>query len=163
MHDKYQRKRNLSWNFWAGSSWRPLDVIIVCLLNLLLIVICLSMYAMIRMGTAISLSNLLLFSCALVDSVATDVLMFGAFASVHTQSSVALAYLKESVIPQLHLDQHRSGESRRRFELKVFKWAVVSLYPLKVRIGAVNFVEKITPIVMLNFFVEQITSLLLIK
>jgi len=45
----------------------------------------------------------------------------------------------------------------------MFQWAVASLYPLQVRIGAVNFVEKITAIVMLNFCVEQITSLLLIK
>ncbi|CAL8122224.1 unnamed protein product [Orchesella dallaii] len=140
-------------------NWIQQDLIIVAVLNLFLILIIISTYALISMGWHISIPHFILFSSALLDSIVADVFCFGAFAQVHSESSSTLVYLKKKFLPKMELEKR---SLLKRGELKLLKKFVLSMYPLKVRIGGVNFVEKFTPIAILDFCVAQIVSLLLI-
>ncbi|CAL8122228.1 unnamed protein product [Orchesella dallaii] len=121
----------------------------------------LNSYVLACMGTQISIPHLILFSSALFDGICTDILCFGAFASVHSESSRLVAYMKGQLLPNLE-GHSKNKPFSQKHKLKLIKKLVTSFYPIKVRIGAVNFVEKFTPIIMLNFCVAQIVNLLLI-
>ncbi|CAL8122148.1 unnamed protein product [Orchesella dallaii] len=138
------------------------DVITGAMLNMLMVCIIISAYALIHLGCQISIPHLILFFSLLVDCIVTIVLGFGAFALVHTESTVTIKYLKSLLIPELELKSFQSV-GIGRFQLKMMKTFVASLYILKVRIGNVNFVEKTTPITVLDFCLGQIVNLLLMK
>ncbi|CAL8122144.1 unnamed protein product [Orchesella dallaii] len=138
------------------------DVITGAMLNMLIVCIIISAYSLIHLGWHISIPHLILFSCLLVDCIATIVLAFGAFALVHTESTITLAFLKNLLIPGLELKYLRSV-GLGRFRLKNVKKFVGSFYPLKVQIGNANFIEKTTPITVVEFCIGQTVNLLLMK
>ncbi|CAL8122146.1 unnamed protein product [Orchesella dallaii] len=139
-------------------NWIHQDIVTPSTLNILIITTIISTYAMISMGTQLSIPHVILFSCVLVNSLACIVLMIGAFALVHVESTRMFRYIKEKLIPNLETNCSSYSE---RCKVKVIKKLVASLYILKVRIGSVNFVEKTTPIAILDFCLAQIVSLLL--
>ncbi|CAL8133083.1 unnamed protein product [Orchesella dallaii] len=138
------------------------DVITGAMLNMLIVSIIISAYSLIHLGSKISVPHLILFSCLLVDCIATIVLGFGAFALVHTESTITLEFLKNLLIPRLEL-KYLCCIGIGKFDLKKIKKFVGSLYPLKVQIGNTNFVEKTTPITVLEFCIGQTVNLLLMK
>lgn len=77
----------------------------------------------------------------------------GTFGRVNGESKEALSliYRKVRLFPQV----------RRCDRQQLIKF-MLSLQPLKIKVGYVNFVEKFTPIILLHFCVSQIVSLLLI-
>ncbi|CAL8122142.1 unnamed protein product [Orchesella dallaii] len=139
-------------------NWIYQDVVTPYTLNIFIMATIISTYVMISMGTQLSIPHVILFSCVLFNSLACIVLEFGAFGLVHVESTKLLRYIKEKLIPDLETNCKNSSE---RFKVKVVKKLVVSLCILKVRIGSVNFVEKTTPMAILDFCLGQIVNLLL--
>jgi hypothetical protein len=61
----------------------------------------------------------------------------------------------------LNLDL-KTNVSRQRLNLKLRRAQVASLVPLKVKVGSVNFVDRLTPAVMMASCVQQTISLLML-
>ncbi|CAL8098741.1 unnamed protein product [Orchesella dallaii] len=132
------------------------DVIISLMLTLIICLTIVCSYVLIKLGSGISVSHFLFFSCALVDSLATMVICYGQFGCLHTQSTSVLTIIRSQIIPNV------ASAKISYNDLKLMKKYVESFYPLKVQLGSVNFVEKITPLVSLQFCVEQLVNLLII-
>ncbi|CAL8129379.1 unnamed protein product [Orchesella dallaii] len=133
------------------------DVMIVALLNMVLLIFVVSLYALIYLGSGdegISIPQLMFFSCSLLDTFLAIVVCFGAFAGVHKESLRTVAFMRETLLPSLKHNQSHQRRLATRY--------VMSFRVLKVNIGEVNYVEKFTPIVMLNFCFGQIVNLLLL-
>ncbi|CAL8098707.1 unnamed protein product [Orchesella dallaii] len=137
-------------------NWIQQDAIISLMLTLVICLTIVCSYVIIKLGSDISVSHFLFFSCALVDALATIVVCYGQFGCLHTQSRSALTMITSQVIPKVAIAKVPS------IDLKLMKKYATSFYPLKVRLGSVNFVEKITPLVSLQFCVEQLVNLLLL-
>ncbi|CAL8122150.1 unnamed protein product [Orchesella dallaii] len=143
-------------------NWMHQDMVTPAVLNIFIMAAIISTYVIISEGTQLNILHLIMFSCVLIDSIASIVLGFGTFGLVHTESTITLDVLKEKLIPRLELEAVRSTQVKY-LKLKLVKKFVASLYVLKVRIGNVNFVEKTTPITVLDFCLAQIVNLLLMK
>jgi len=137
-------------------NWIQQDTVIVTMLNFSLLIIIISLYVMISLGSSISIPHLVLFSCALTDGLLTAVVCFGSCANVHSQSEKMLEFIKKKTSFEGLLSCRKQCESR------IIKRCVTSMFPLNIRIGDVNFVEKLTPIVVLDFCFGLIVNLLLI-
>jgi len=136
-------------------NWIQQDVMIVVLIFMVQFVFVVSLYALIHLQSGqdgISVPQLLFFSCTLLDTFLAIVVCFGTFAGVHKEAKKTLAFMRETLLPNIK-EKHRE---------KLADKYVRSFRVLKVNIGKVNFVEKFTPIVMLKICFEQIVNLLLI-
>ncbi|CAL8122138.1 unnamed protein product [Orchesella dallaii] len=138
------------------------NVIITVMLNPLILGVIISAYSLINLGSQLSIPHLILFSSILIINITAIVLLCGTLGLVHTESTITLAYLDKTLITRLESEIGRSAVFGK-FNLKFIKRFVASLYVLKVRIGNANFVEKTTPMVVLEFCVEQIVNLLLMN
>jgi len=128
------------------------DVFIVALLNLALFVFIVAVYALTYMGAQISLPHLLFFANVVLLLVLVILICFGTFAGLHGQSMLLVEFMRK-VLPC----RNRNASTKR-----LVKMYARSFREFKVNIGEMNFVEKCTPMVMLDFCFGQIVDLLLI-
>ncbi|CAL8098701.1 unnamed protein product [Orchesella dallaii] len=138
-------------------NWIQQDAIIALMLTLVICLTVVSSYVIIKMGSHVSPTHFLFFWCALVDALAAIIVIYGEFASLHTQSRLVLTMFRSQVIPTLTAAKFSS------FKQKLIRKYVATFYPLNVQLGSVNFVDKMTPIVLLQFCVEQLANLLLLE
>jgi len=127
------------------------DVQIVALMNMMMVDFTVCVYALLSKGPNLSLPHLIFFLSITQLSLAVIVIVFGTFAGVHKQSLLLQEYIEEELPPNIE------SSAKRRLISKYSR----SFRPLKVNIGKVNFVEKCTPMVMLDFCFGQIVNLLL--
>lgn len=114
------------------------------------IVVCL--YCLITLGSGISLPQFIMFSVILADTVMGIIVMFGTFSKVNQKSLNVLEIIKEKVVTMFLKKQERNWLNK----------FVRSLPPLKVLIGDDNFVDKATPLVLLDFCLGMLVNLLLL-
>ncbi|CAL8136974.1 unnamed protein product [Orchesella dallaii] len=134
-------------------NWIQQDVIIIALTNMTVFVFIVSLYALILMGSHASVPHILFFSSVVLLGLLVIVVCFGTFAGLHTQSTKLIVFLRKKV----NLSVWKPHKKRL---IERYSW---SLREIKVSIGQVNFVDKLTPVIMLNFCISQIVSLLLIE
>ncbi|CAL8136344.1 unnamed protein product [Orchesella dallaii] len=132
------------------------DGVIGTLFGLIVTLITICLYTLIYVGSDMSIPHLLFFTGAFMNALATNFICFGKFASLHTHSESVLEFVKRKPYAHLYFMKGKNGK-------KLTQRIVASLYPLKVYIGEVNFVEKLTPVILLEFCVGQVVSLLLIR
>ncbi|CAL8129138.1 unnamed protein product [Orchesella dallaii] len=121
-----------------------------------------SLYALIYLGSGeegISIPKLMFFSCLFLDCFLAIVACFGTFAGVHSESLRTVEFMKEKVLPRL-MQSHNLCQ-RKQFIVLISKY-VKSFRVFKFDIGEVNYVEKFTPVAMLQFCFDQVANLLLI-
>lgn len=114
------------------------------------LIICL--YCFISLGSGITLPQLMMLGLILLDAVLGIFIVFGTFGKVNQKSRDVLVTVKEKVIPSFP----RKGERKWLHKF----W--VSLPPLKVSVGDVNYVDNTTPLVLLEFSLGMLVSLLLV-
>lgn len=111
-----------------------------------------SLYILVKFGTEAEVPLLILSVIQLSDGILGIYLVLGTFAKLHENSTEVLAFMKNKLIPMLE---------RRSDRMKVGK-VVKSFSVLKVRLGEVNFVDKVTPLTVIEFCCQQLVSMLLI-
>jgi len=121
-------------------------------MNVALVTFISSVFVVISEGSSISIPHLLYFSLTGMLSLQNIVITFGTFGAFYKHSVL----LKDFMVKNLPL---RIEISQRRLYSKYSR----SFQTLKIRIGKDNFFETCTPMVLLNFAVTQIASLLLIR
>jgi len=108
-------------------------------------------YILISMGPKLPLPDFTLFFFAWFDGMVVLVVYFTVMSKVNSEAQDALQYIGKFLTPRIS-----NGNTK--------KWArvfLMSLKSLQVNIGSVNFVDKFTPVTLLDFCVGQIVSLLL--
>lgn len=126
------------------------DKIIIGILDIVLIAFIICFYALISNGSNVSIPHLFLFSSGLLNGFLGISVCFGTFGGVHGESLDTLAFLKSSIIPRV-----------APVEQKMLTKYVASLQPIKIRVGSVNYVDNMTPIVLLHFCFSQIVNLVM--
>jgi len=130
------------------------DLLLPLILYFNTIAFVLSMYVLISRGTSLGLPELFMFSQASVNTFVVTLVFFTVSAMVNTESKAAIKYFHSKVV----VNVNPAGRGKR-WGRKFF----MSLPPLKVGLGSVNFVDKLTPITLFNFSFSQIVSLLLVE
>ncbi|CAL8122128.1 unnamed protein product [Orchesella dallaii] len=115
-------------------------------------------YGLIYLGSsteAISFPDILVFGTSFFGGFVIILLITGAYAGVHSESTATLKFIRQRVLFKLI-------GSPNAYQIKIIIKYVKSFSPLQVNVGATNYVEKFTPIVLLDFSVAQIVNLLLL-
>lgn len=129
-------------------------IIIFLAANIYTFIICL--YSLITVGSGISLAHLFLFSCGFLNAFLGIVVCFGLFGQVQKASGHVLMLLLTRALPSTK--NYSTQQDRRCMKINL-----KSLRPLHVRIGNVNFVDALTPVVLLDFCTVQLVNLLLLS
>ncbi|CAL8145300.1 unnamed protein product [Orchesella dallaii] len=116
------------------------------------------LFGVVSLGSKVPAGSLCFFVLVFVVALASVMLRFGIYACLYSESCLTLKFLRTRLLPAMERKSHRG-----KWRLKWMKRYLESFYPLKVRMGEVNFVDKLTPINLLQFGVAQTTSLLLIR
>ncbi|CAL8148640.1 unnamed protein product [Orchesella dallaii] len=128
------------------------DVAIVAILNAFMIALVISLFALLHIGWEMSFSHWLLNFLTAIDTFLGILLVYGSYAKVCTNSRKIVMELKTRPPKDCFL----------RKNMALLKRYVKSFPSLKIFFGSVNFLEELTPIVMLHFCLNQLVSLLLL-
>lgn len=110
-----------------------------------------STFALIRNGTNLTIMELNVFGCVSFDGFLAIAVIFRSFGQLHRESSNLVTYLKTKFLFENNYVVAFGTKSTKRF--------LLSLTPLKIKFGQVNFIEQMTPIVVLQYV--QLANLLL--
>lgn len=127
------------------------DAIVIGILDIVLLAFIICCYALISNGSEISIPHLFLFSSGLLNGFLGICICFGCFGKVYGDSVEVIAFLRSKIL-------NRVAAKDKKFMRRY----VLSLQPIKVRVGNVLFVDNMTPIVLLHFCFSQIVNLLMI-
>lgn len=128
------------------------DVVIPAIVGMFVLAVTGSLYIMVKFWTEIDLPLLLLSMVELLDGILGIFLALGTFAKLHLNSTNVLAFVKNRLIPNLE---------RRGDRLRIGK-VLKSCFVLKVGMGQVNYVDKVSPLRIIEFCCQQLVSMLLI-
>jgi hypothetical protein len=112
----------------------------------------LSAFALIKNGSHLTMLELNLFICILIDGIAVIVVIFGAFGRLDSESEETLTFLRTRFLAD-YVDAKLNVKQIRRF--------VLSLTPLQVNFGSVNHIDRLTPMTSMDLCIDQLQSLLL--
>ncbi len=110
-----------------------------------------SLFAFITIKDAMPILQFVIMASALVQTYICLLVGYGIFGGLYDDSSQTLKAFKS---PNFNLGT--------RNERKVVTKLIYSLQPLKVMIGSVNFVDKLTPVTLIDFCIQQLVSILLL-
>jgi len=127
------------------------NVFVFVAMFLITVAVITGLYILIAFGSKIKLHEVLLFSCLSFDGLVVILVGFSAMGNVNEGAVKAIHHVK-MMIPFV------SGTRDRKWVGKYWR----SLLPLKVYIGEVNFVDKMTPFTLLSFCLDKIVNLLLV-
>lgn len=113
----------------------------------------LSTFALVKNGTNTAPIEINLFGSAAMDGCYALVVIFGTFGRLHMETSNIVKYLQIRFMSE--------NKNIRGYNLKLNKRLMLSLTPVKVQFGSVNFIDRMTPIVALDFCFVQLANLLL--
>lgn len=112
------------------------------------------LHAFITCRAEMNFDQFLNMGSAVLQSFACVVVGYGAFGGIYDDSTKTLKAL-------------RSVNIRHEFDVtnirKTFKKSVMSLQLLKVKLGSVNFIDRLTPATLVDFFVSILVNLLLLQ
>ncbi|CAL8146823.1 unnamed protein product [Orchesella dallaii] len=112
----------------------------------------LGFYMLFTFGWSLPLPKIVLCMFCGVDCLLIIIVYCGVFGGLHSESEETLLLFRKRFMPLLQ------GKNRRLKDR-----LVKSFQPLKVAIGVSNYVDKLTPLVMIQFCIDQIVSLMLVK
>ncbi|CAL8129017.1 unnamed protein product [Orchesella dallaii] len=112
-----------------------------------------SFFTLISLGTKISFPEFLLFGSASIDGATVILICYSFMGQLHSTSKLVCTPTREQLL----------YNNVTRLQRKWIQRYTKSLSNLKSYVGDVNFVEELTPLVMLNFCIYQTASLLLLK
>jgi hypothetical protein len=130
---------------WTGCTRKG---VLPCILQAATIVCIISFYVCIVMSDQIPFPGFLLFPLLLLNSVCFIMFVCTKASSVNSSSIALIARERRKVA------NFRTNSLLRR--------VVVSIPPLKVEFAS-NYIDKLTPLVLLNFCINQTVSLLIIR
>ncbi len=111
-----------------------------------------SLFAFITVKGAMSIPQFLLLGSAVVQVVICVTFGYGIFGGMYDDS---LQILQAFRTTKVNLET--------RNERKICAKEVNSLCPIKVMIGSVNYIDRLTPITLIDFFLGILANLLLLK
>ncbi|CAL8129001.1 unnamed protein product [Orchesella dallaii] len=129
------------------------DVLIVAMLLLSGAAYSIGNYALLALGRNISLPELLMFLVISLDCVLANFVYFGIMANVYTYSNEALGKVRETVVLSATPGKMRKWSRR----------CLLTMKPIKVSVGSVNYIDQLTPIIFFDFCVGQTINLLLME
>ncbi|CAL8146805.1 unnamed protein product [Orchesella dallaii] len=112
----------------------------------------LGFYMLITFGWSLPLPKIVFFMFCEVDCLLIIIIYCGVFGGLHSETEETLLLFRKRFMPSLQ------GKNR-----KLKDRLVKSFQPLKVAIGVSNYVDKLTPLVMIQFCIDQMVSLLLVN
>lgn len=110
-------------------------------------------FAIINNGSEAITLQLIVFVLVIVNGIAVLLVIFGAFAKLSMESDDTLKYLKRRFLSDYYSSKGSSSKEIKRF--------VLSMAPLQVNFGSVNYIGQSTPILLVNFCIHLLQSLLL--
>ncbi len=112
-----------------------------------------SFFALIRNGVNLPIMEMALFCSVGFAGFVAIVVIFSAYGRLHQESYDLVEYLKTRFMCE-NIYARTGG-------IKLTKRFVISLRPVKVKLGQVNYVDQMTPIVMIDICFSQLANLLL--
>ncbi|CAL8145479.1 unnamed protein product [Orchesella dallaii] len=128
------------------------DIVVVAVLHLVMVGFTVSNFALFRIGFGMRLPFLLMNAMTSFDTFIIIYFYYGCYGRVCQDSFNILSGLMRKPPPG----------PKGKLDRKLLKHYVVSFSPLKIFLGAVNFLEKLSPIVILDFCLKQVVNLLLL-
>ncbi len=129
------------------------DIVIASLLYFMGESFVLGMFTLITSWDKLSFPQLLISGTGATESFAAILIFFGVFGRVYADSIKTIECLRTSGI---HVE---SDLESRKTVGKIVK----SLQPLKIKIGSVNFVDRLTPVTFIDFCFGILVNMLLLK
>lgn len=114
-----------------------------------------SMYVLIYYGLTIPIAQFILFVDGVLNGILGIVCCYGVFGEVSQSSQLLLDVIRIRLVANLHFDIKKDQKRALR--------QVRCLRPLRIKLGSVNFVDKATMFVLLDFCTCQVVTILLIK
>lgn len=130
------------------------DIVILALLYISGVAIVLGLYALITSWQVMTFLQLLVLISSTVLGFSVLVFCFGNLGGIYVDSMRILDCFKREIY-----STHYSSD---RYWSRKHKRSVDSLQPLKIKFGSVNFVDKLTPILFLEFSVGILVNLLIV-
>ncbi len=131
------------------------DIFAINLLNLVGLCMVIGLYAIITSWSVLTNLQFFVLSMAALRSLVGFLLCYGNFGGLLQDSVQFIALLKK---PE-NLDK---GEMRTKNNIRLKNKLAQSLQPLKIKIGSVNYVEKLTPIMFIDFCFGVLVNMLLL-
>ncbi len=134
------------------------DIFVIVLLHLVGLCIIIGLFAVISSWNIITNVQCLVLTASALQAIFGLMILFGNFAGIYEDSLSFIANLR---LPRTNTASTISGNEKHSLEKnrKIAK----SLFPLKVRIGSVNFVDRFTPITFIDFCFGIVVNMLLLK
>ncbi len=104
-------------------------------------------------GSDLTILQVILFGCCSLDTFLAILVVLGTFASLHSESTDTVNYL-QTEFSEKYVAFRRHGS-------KQLKMRLISLIPLHVKLGSVNYIDQMTPMTLFEFCIDQLINLLL--
>ncbi len=132
------------------------NIFAINLLSLVGSCMVIGLYAIITSWSVMTNIQFLVLSAAASRALVGFMLCFGNFGGIYTDSLQFIYVLKNPT-------KLVRGEMRTSNELKLQRKLAQSIQPLKIRIGSVNYVDKLTPIRFIDFCFGILVNMLLLS
>ncbi len=132
------------------------DVFVIVILNLVGVCLVIGSFALISSWNVITNMQFFALTASVSQAVFGLMVCFGNFAEIHEDSLIFIGALRT---PRNSASSYLDTKSQLRQKRKVAK----SLYPLKVKIGSVNYVDRLTTITFIDFCFGIVVNMLLLK
>lgn len=133
------------------------DIFIVVKLSMVGLCIVIGLYAMITSWSEMRGLQYLILGSAAIQSLFGIMISYGNFGGMHDESTKLIRNLYGK--PSKTADMNGIWIRQSQYIIKLIR----SLQPLKVQIGAVTYIDKLTPITFASFCFSVLVNLLLLK
>ncbi len=136
------------------------DIFVVVVLNCTGLCIIIASFAIISSWSIITNVQIFVLSVLALEAVFGLMICFGNFAGIYEDSVKFIATLR---LPCTIATSYITGTAILNIVRLEYRKITKSLYPLKVRIGSVNYADRFTPITFIDFCLGVVVNMLLIK